>query len=104
MTQNQLREAAAAYGAAVADLQQPVVLERDGHPMAVIISFEEYQRLRRIMFEEEQRLRAAWLDLEKLLSAVHARPTIYAPEEIETEITAARDEVRKERRDRRRRG
>jgi hypothetical protein len=41
-----LAEAAVKYGAAVADLQAPLILEQGGRPLAVVISFEEYQRLR----------------------------------------------------------
>ncbi|HSN77672.1 MAG TPA: hypothetical protein VL334_21570 [Anaerolineae bacterium] len=38
-------EAAAVYGTAVADLDHPVILQQEGQPLAVIVGFDEYQRL-----------------------------------------------------------
>ena len=50
-----ISEAAVAYGTAVADLQQPLILQQEGQPLAVMVSFEEYQRLRALAADEAQR-------------------------------------------------
>ena len=97
----QLKEALAAYGAVATDLKAPVVLERDGQPVAVILSFEEYRRLQNMVSTEHQRRQAAWARLSALLEEVHSRPTDLTPEEIEAEITAAREEVKEMHRARR---
>ena len=47
-----IAEAAAAYGTAIADLQHPIILQQEGHAFAVIISFEEYQQLRRVAADD----------------------------------------------------
>ncbi len=91
---NRIAEAAVQYGSAITDLQKPLILEREGQPLAVILSFEEYQRLHAVRVDEAQRQQKAWLDLEKLLAKIHGRPTEYTPGQIEAEITAARAEVR----------
>ena len=97
-----ISEAAVAYGTAVADLQQPLILQQEGQPLAVMVSFEEYQRLRALAADEAQRRLAGWRTLEALLEDVHQRPSDYTSEQIEAEIGAARAEVRKARHDRRR--
>ena len=97
-----ISEAAVAYGTAVADLQQPLILQQEGQPLAVMVSFEEYQRLRALAADEAQRRLAGWRTLEELLEDVHRRPSDYTPEQIEAEIGDARAEVRKARDDRRR--
>lgn len=99
--EKQLKEALVAYGAVAADLKGPVILERDGQPVAVVLSFEEYRRLQDVAATEDQRRQAAWARLNALLEEVHSRPTDLAPEEIEAEITAAREEVKEMRRARR---
>jgi len=90
-------EAAAAYDTAVADLQHPIILQQEGQPLAVIISFEEYQQLRMLAADEAQRRQAGWEALETLTQNVHQRPSAYDPARIEAEIGAARAEVRRER-------
>jgi len=98
-----ISEAAAAYGTAVADLQQPLILQQQGQPLAVMVSFEEYQHWRALAADEAQRRLAGWSALEELLTDLHRRPSAYTDEQIEAEISAARVEVRKAR-DARRRG
>lgn len=98
-----ISEAAAAYGTAVADLQQPLILQQQGQPLAVMVSFEEYQHWRALAADEAQRRLAGWRALEELLTELHRRQSDYTAEQIEAEIGAARAEVRKER-DARRRG
>jgi len=97
----QIAEIAISYGTAVADLQRPLILEHDGQPLAVLISFEEYRRLRALESAEEQRQQMGWIELGKFLAEIHSRPTEYTPEQIEAEITAAVTEVRERRRARR---
>jgi len=75
-------------------LQQPLILQQEGQPLAVMVSFEEYQRLRALAADEAQRRLAGWRTLEELLEDVHRRPSDYTPEQIEAEIGAARAEVR----------
>jgi hypothetical protein len=48
--------------------------------------------------EQAERQRRAWLELDALLERIHSRPTEYTPEQIEAEITAARLEVKEQRR------
>ncbi len=96
-----LAEARAAFGVATADLKQPIILEQDGRPAAVILPFERYQRLQELEVSEEQRRRAAWTQLTTLVESVHSRPSAYTPEQIEDEITAARAEAKEARRARR---
>jgi len=46
-------------------------------------------------YTEQQRRQEAWARLNVLLEEVHSHPTDLTPEEIEGEITAAFNEVRK---------
>lgn len=86
-------EAAAVYDTAVIDLQQPLILQQEGQPLAVIVSFGEYQRLRALAADEVQRRQAGWQTLAALLADIQQRPTTYTTEQIEAEIGAARAEV-----------
>ena len=94
-------EAAAVYGTAVADLDHPVILQQEGQPLAVIVGFDEYQRWRALAADDAQRRLAGWRSLEALLEDVHQRPSDYTGEQIEAEISLARDEVKRARHDRR---
>jgi len=96
-----IAEAAVAYGTAVADLQQPLILQQEGQPLAVMVSFEEYQHWRALAADAAQRRLAGWRSLEVLLKEMHRRPSDYTAEQIEKEIGAARAEVREARHDRR---
>ena len=51
--------------------------------------------------EAAERQQSAWADLDALLRTVHAKPTDLSPEQLEAEITTAREEVRQSRRARR---
>jgi PHD/YefM family antitoxin component YafN of YafNO toxin-antitoxin module len=90
-------EAAAVYGMAVADLQHPIILQQEGRPLAVIIAFEEYQRLRALAIDEARRRQAGWQALEALLQDVHRRPSDLVSEQIEAEIGLARVEAKQTR-------
>ena len=96
-----IAEATAAYGTAVADLQQPLILQQEGQPLAVMVSFEEYQHWRALAADEAQRRLAGWRSLEVLLKEVHRRPSDYTAGQIEQEISVARAEVKEARHDRR---
>ena len=85
-----ISEAAATYGTAVADLQQPLILQQQGQPLAVMVSFEEYQHWRALAADEAQRRIAGWRTLEELLTELYRRPSDYTAERIEAEIGAAR--------------
>jgi hypothetical protein len=95
---NTLHEAAAAYGSRRADLDTPIILERAGQPMAVILSFDEYRRLRSLAADTLERRTEAWAELDALLQTIHARPTDLSPEQIEQETSRARGEVKRRRR------
>jgi len=53
----QTREIGIAYTASVTDLSHPVILERDGQPVAVLVSIEEYEHYQTLL-EEHQRMLA----------------------------------------------
>lgn len=60
-------------GIVTADLSVPIILERDGKPVAVVLSFEEYQRLQSLEDEGQSR-QAAWNRLDRLLPE-HSQPS-----------------------------
>jgi hypothetical protein len=65
--------------------------------VAVLLSFQEYERLRSLERETQQQRQKAWLELEAMMVATHNRPTDMTPEQIEAEIGEARAEVRSKR-------
>lgn len=89
-----IAEAAVAYGTMVADLQQPLILQQAGQPLAVVVSFEEYQQWRALAVDAEARRIAGWQALERVSTDVHRRPSEYTAKQIEAEIGAAHAEVR----------
>jgi PHD/YefM family antitoxin component YafN of YafNO toxin-antitoxin module len=89
------------YGTLAIDLSEPLVIERDGKPVAVVLTYEEYTELKATASEKVLRRKQAWQRLDALLAEVHAEPTDLTSEEIEAEITAARQEVREVRHARR---
>ena len=94
--EKQLKEAQLAYGAVSADLAEPIILEQDGHPVAVVLSFEEYRRLRDLAERERVEAETKWKErFDRLLAEVHSQTAQYSSEVIEAEITAAFNEVRK---------
>ncbi len=68
--------------------KEPVIVERKGKPFAVVISPEQYERMRR---EEE----ADWA----VLDAVAERNADQDPDEVLRDVTAAVEQVRQERYD-----
>ena len=66
---------------------EPIVLEKDGQPAAVVIKYADYRRMDAARAERRE---TAWRELDKLLAQVRARTGDFAPEEIQADITAAR--------------
>lgn len=89
-----ISEPTVAYATSVSNLHTPVILEHGGQPFAVVLSYEEFKKLQAIRADEEQRIKLGWWGLERLLAEIHRRPSELSPEEIEAEITAARQEAR----------
>ena len=77
----------------VENASQPIVLEKDGQPVAVVLKYADYPRLGVTPAERRQ---IAWRELDTLLAPVHARTQEFSVEEIEAEISAARQEVREQ--------
>jgi len=48
-----LKETQAAYTALTTDLSQPIILERNGQPIAALISIEDYERYQALLKERE---------------------------------------------------
>lgn len=92
----QAKEAQLAYGAAPADSVEPIILKRDGQPVFAVLPFEEYRRLRDIAERERVEAETRWKErFDRLLAEIHSRTAQFPSEEIEAEITAAFNEVRK---------
>jgi PHD/YefM family antitoxin component YafN of YafNO toxin-antitoxin module len=84
------------YSAAPADSIEPIILKRDGQPVFVILSFEEYNRLQRTAERQQVESETKWKErFDHLLAEVHSQTAQYTSEEIEAEITAAFDEMRR---------
>ena len=92
--QNRISEAAVTYGLPVVDLAEPLIIERDGQPVAVMLPYDDYARLRINAAANAREREAAWQELDKILARVHSRTSTLTPDQIEAEITAARQEVR----------
>ena len=93
-TPDRASESEVAYETSLSHLPTPVILEHDGQPFAVVLSYEEFKKLQALRADEEQRVRLGWWGLERLLEEVHRRPSEVGPDEIEAEITAARRDLR----------
>ena len=70
------------------------MIEREGRPLAVVLPYTEYEALKAVAAEKALRREQAWQDIDKILARVHACTSALTPEQIEAEITAARQEVR----------
>lgn len=55
-TPKQVKDVGASYSASVTDLSQPIILERDGQPVAALISIEEYERYQALLEERQKAL------------------------------------------------
>lgn len=70
--------------------KEPILLKKDGEPVAVVVKYSDYQRW-------NERRQAAWRELDTLLAQVHARTQHFSADEVEADITAARQQVREQR-------
>ena len=87
-------EAKNSFGAILArvvDGGEEVVVERQGRPRAVIISFAEYQKVQEP--REQERRRGMWEQLEVLRKSVSERNADMSDEEIEASAQEVRDEA-----------
>lgn len=77
-----------------ADVEQsdkPIVLKKNGQPVAVVLKYAEYTRWHTAQQAQRE---TTWQELETLLAQVHERTLPFTPDEIEADILAARQEVR----------
>ncbi len=99
--EKRIAEAKVSYQTLTADLSEPIIIERDGQPIAVVVAYSEYEKLKTAEADNARRREEAFKRLDALLAHVHALPTSLTPEEIENEITLAAQEAKEERRARR---
>jgi prevent-host-death family protein len=92
---DKLREGQALYASHAVDIQHPVVLEDKGRPVAVILPYAEYQRLTALQEQAKADWRARF---RQLLDEVHAQTVSFPSVEVETDVEAAFQEVRREQR------
>jgi PHD/YefM family antitoxin component YafN of YafNO toxin-antitoxin module len=79
-------------------VSKPVVLERGGKPVLVLMPYEEYLRLQRIEMDAQARKELARRNLGALMDELRSRPTGLTEEEIEAIVTEEVQAVREERR------
>jgi len=65
----------------VTEHDDEVIVERQGRPYAVIMSFEEYEKVQEL--REQKRRQEAWETLERLRKTISARNSDMTPEQIE---------------------
>ncbi len=101
--EKRVNEPSAAY-AALPDqiVSKPVVLERGGKPVLVLMPYEEYQRLHEIERDAQVRRELAQRDLKALMDKIRSLPTDLTEEQIEAIVTEEVQAVREERRARHR--
>ena len=95
--EKRIAEPGPVYGALAVGLKEPFVIEHEGKPVAVVLSYEDYARLKISAASEARQRESAWQELDEILAQVHARTRDLTPEEIEMEITLATQEVRDDR-------
>jgi hypothetical protein len=89
-----IHEGHIAYASHTIDIQRPIVLEEEGRPVVVILPYAEYQRL----VATREQTKADWRTrFRQLLAEMHVQTASFLPEEIEVDITAAFEEMRRER-------
>jgi PHD/YefM family antitoxin component YafN of YafNO toxin-antitoxin module len=97
--EKRVNEPAAAYAAPVDQIvSKPVILERGGKPVLVLMPYEEYQRLLRIEMDAQARKELAQRDLGALMEELRSLPTDLTEEQIEAIVTEEVQAVREERR------
>ena len=75
----------------VTEHDDEVIVERQGRPYAVIMSFEEYEKVREL--REQKRRQEAWETLERLRKTISARNSDMTPEQIEEFANRVRHDV-----------
>jgi prevent-host-death family protein len=90
VSEDDVREHLAELLKSVSDTREPFVVERDGHPLAVVISPEQFALV-------EQKIEDAW----SVIDALQERNAGADPEEILREVTSVVEAVRQERYERR---
>lgn len=89
-----VHEGHVAYASQAVDIHHPITLEEGGQPIVVILPYVEYQRLTAL----QERRKGDWrTHFRQLLAEVHAQTASFSPEEIESDITGAFEEMRQER-------
>jgi len=97
--ERQVNEPTAAYVTLPEQIvSQPVILERGGKPVLVLMPYEEYQRLQRIEMDARARKELAQRDLGALMDELRDLPTDLTEEQIEAVVTEEVQAVREERR------
>jgi prevent-host-death family protein len=89
VTRMSTKEARANFGELLGRVQytqEPVIVEKEGKPLAVVISPEQFEAL-------QQRLTCAWATVDR----VRERNASKAPEEVLNEVSAEVEAVRQER-------
>jgi len=79
--------------AEIENAAEPIILKRNGQPMAVVIKYADYRQMDAARLEQRER---AWRELDAVLAQVHARTQGFSAQEIEADITAARQEAREQ--------
>ena len=77
--------------------QEPVIVERKGKPVAVVISPAQWERIER---ERQAQIDRGWAAVD----AIQERNRDKDPEEVYRDVTAVVEQVRQERGEKRRRG
>ena len=96
--EKRISESRVSYETLMADLSEPIVIEREGQPVAVVVAYQQYDQMKSAAADNARRREEAWQRLDAILADVHSRPTGISSDEIESEITAAAQEVKEERR------
>lgn len=101
--EKRVNEPASAYTALPDQIvTKPIVLERGGKPVLVLMPYEEYQRLQQIEMDVRVRKELARRDLGALMDELRSHPPDLTEEEIEAIVTEEVQAVREERRARER--
>ncbi len=68
--EKRIAEPGPVYGTRTIDLREPFVIERDGKPLAVVLTYEDYARLKVSAAADSQQREVAWQELDELLARV----------------------------------
>lgn len=79
-------------------VSKPIVLERGGKPVLVLMPYEEYQRLQRIEMDAQACKELARRDLGALMDKLRSLPSDLTEEQLEAIVTEEVQAVREERR------